>query len=91
MFETGWEAGYQTGKFGSPYLGKASASPRAELPIWTFLLVCAVFLCVQRNNGMASTVPLPVSGIFNVCTEDVDAYSCASAVTQCRGCLTGAA
>ena len=38
-------------------------------------LVYAAFLCVQQNSGMASTDP--VSGIFNVCTEDVDAYRCA--------------
>ena len=39
LFETGWEEGDQTGKFGSPCLGKASVSPRTALPIWTFLLV----------------------------------------------------
>ena len=81
-----WEEGDQTGKYGLPYLGKASASPRTALPIWTFLLVCAASLRVQQNSGMASTDP--VSGNFNVCTEDVDAYNDTVAHRGCMNTVT---
>ena len=51
------------GKFGSTYLGMATASARAALP--TPISVCSIFVC--SNTGMTASVR-----DFNVCT-DVDA------------------
>ena len=42
------------GKFGSPYLSKATAAERLAAPLPFYVSVCSIF--VRPDNGMAASV-----------------------------------